>query len=382
MAHLFIIAGHGAGDSGAVGNDYTEAERVRALAKRVKELGGDNVTLGDMSKNYYKSNLISTLSIPKDWEIAEFHMDGAGAGARGGHVIIKAGVNPDSYDTALANFLGGILPGRSNLIVGRSDLANPSRAAAKGYSYRLVEFGFISNAEDVNIFNSRMDEIANGVLAAFGITSNVEGWQKNSAGWWYRNADGSYPKNGWKAIGGEWYYFDENGYAIHDCWKQINGHWYYFKSGCQMATGWRKVDGTWYYLNPDASSGHPLGSMLTGWIYQGRYWYYLNTVSDGTKGAMVHGWQTINGSKYYFLSESASGNPEGSMANGWCKIDGEWYYFNTTYNCQPVGSILVNHWLTDGGKKYYLKEDGKMAHEEILEIDGESFSFDKSGAIV
>ena len=32
MAHLFLIAGHGAGDSGAVGYGYTEEERVRALA--------------------------------------------------------------------------------------------------------------------------------------------------------------------------------------------------------------------------------------------------------------------------------------------------------------------------------------------------------------
>ena len=35
MAHLFIIAGHGAGDCGAVGYGYTEAERVRALASRL-----------------------------------------------------------------------------------------------------------------------------------------------------------------------------------------------------------------------------------------------------------------------------------------------------------------------------------------------------------
>ena len=40
MAHLFVIAGHGAGDSGAVGYGYTEAERVRALAGRLAALGG------------------------------------------------------------------------------------------------------------------------------------------------------------------------------------------------------------------------------------------------------------------------------------------------------------------------------------------------------
>ena len=66
MAHLYVIAGHGAGDSGAVGNGYTEAERVRALANRIKALGGDNVTLGDVNRNYYADNGISKLSIPKE----------------------------------------------------------------------------------------------------------------------------------------------------------------------------------------------------------------------------------------------------------------------------------------------------------------------------
>ena len=32
MVKLYVIAGHGAGDSGAVGNGYQEAERVRVLA--------------------------------------------------------------------------------------------------------------------------------------------------------------------------------------------------------------------------------------------------------------------------------------------------------------------------------------------------------------
>ena len=47
MAHLFLIAGHGAGDSAAVGYGYTEAERVRALARRIVAYGGSNVTLGE-----------------------------------------------------------------------------------------------------------------------------------------------------------------------------------------------------------------------------------------------------------------------------------------------------------------------------------------------
>ena len=53
----------------------------------------------------------------------------------------------------------------------RIDLANPKRAGNKGYGYRLVENGFISNADDIAVFNSRLDELARGYLHAFGITS-------------------------------------------------------------------------------------------------------------------------------------------------------------------------------------------------------------------
>ena len=190
MAHVFLICGHGAGDSGAVGNGYQEQERVRTLGARIKALGGDYVTLADTSKNWYKTAGINTLTIPKDWQILELHMDSGAASARGGHVIIKQGYTADKYDNALAKMLKEILPGRSNMIVGRGDLANVNRAASKGYGYRLVEFGFISNANDVKIFNSRMDDIAEGVLEAFDIPTKrikqVPGTAKNNNQLWYR----------------------------------------------------------------------------------------------------------------------------------------------------------------------------------------------------
>ena len=190
MAHVFLICGHGAGDSGAVGNGYQEQERVRTLGARIKALGGDYVTLADTSKNWYKTAGINTLTIPKDWQILELHMDSGSASARGGHVIIKQGYTADKYDNALAKMLKEILPGRSNMIVGRGDLANVNRAAAKGYGYRLVEFGFISNKNDVKIFNSRMDDIAEGVLKAFDIPTKrikqIPGKAKNDNQLWYR----------------------------------------------------------------------------------------------------------------------------------------------------------------------------------------------------
>ncbi|NBI61055.1 N-acetylmuramoyl-L-alanine amidase, partial [Lachnospiraceae bacterium] len=149
MPKLFVVAGHGAGDPGTCGNGFSEAERVRVLARKIKELGGGNVILGDLSRDYYRDNGVSTLNLPGEYEIVELHMDAGQETARGGHVIIYSGFEADDYDKALADMLADILPGRSQMIVERDNLANLERAAMRGYGYRLVEFGFITNAEDV-----------------------------------------------------------------------------------------------------------------------------------------------------------------------------------------------------------------------------------------
>lgn len=60
-------------------------------------------------------------------------------------------------------------------------------------------------------------------------TSNTAQWIKDSVGWWYRNANGTYTTNGWQYINGYWYYFNNSGY---------------------MATGWQYINGYWYYLDP------------------------------------------------------------------------------------------------------------------------------------
>lgn len=171
MAKVFVICGHGAGDPGACAGGCSEADLVRRLASRMKAIGGDEVIVGDTGRNWYADNGIGRGHCPKGVPVIELHMDSAVPAARGGHVIIKAGFNPDGIDNALASFLGSFMPGRSNLIVGRSDLANPNRAAAMGVNYRLVECGFISNDGDRAKFMGQMDDLARGILAAFGVNA-------------------------------------------------------------------------------------------------------------------------------------------------------------------------------------------------------------------
>ena len=167
---LFIICGHGAGDPGAIGNGYHEEERVRALAKRIKELGGDSVIIGDTSKDWYKSKLVNNNNIPKGVPALELHMNSwTTSSPRGACVLIDADYEADSYDKALADNICSILPGRDTKIVPRGNLANLNRAQAAGINYRFLECGFISNPEDVKIFNTRMTDIAKGILMSFGI---------------------------------------------------------------------------------------------------------------------------------------------------------------------------------------------------------------------
>lgn len=173
MAKLMVVCGHGAGDPGAGGYGYTEAERVRTLAAEMKRLAGDEMILGDTNVNWYASNAFSYLSNP-GCPVIELHMDSASAQARGAHVIIASGLSADAQDQALASWCGSFFPGRSNTIVSRSDLKNPNVCRQRGINYRLLECGFISNMNDLAIFNANIPRIASDILNIFGIAASAE----------------------------------------------------------------------------------------------------------------------------------------------------------------------------------------------------------------
>lgn len=293
MTHIFVIAGHGAGDPGASGNGYTEAERVRALAAKIKAYGGDAVTVGDTSRNWYADNGISTLSISKSWQIIELHMDSASASARGGHVIINSGFEPDKYDTALAAFISGILPGRAQTIVKRNDLANPKRAATKGYPYRLLECGFISNTQDVKIFNEKTDEIAKGILNVFGIGTSASG-STDTSGESKPVSATPQPdtlKAGRLAVDGKW--GRDTTFRLQKIFGTVqdgavsNQRAEYRQPGCY--TGWEWENDPSGYSDLIKAIQRKVGSAVDGWIgpdtirAMQKYW---GTVQDGKISAV------------------------------------------------------------------------------------------------
>lgn len=78
----------------------------------------------------------------------------------------------------------------------------------------------------------------------------VIGWNKDASGWWWRDEDGTYPKNEWRLINHHWYLFNEHGY---------------------MVTGWHRWDGN--VTDPG----------------EGGDWYFLDNTKDGPlEGACWH----------------------------------------------------------------------------------------------
>lgn len=120
-------------------------------------------------------------------------------------------------------------------------------------------------------------------------------WKCDEKGWWFEFKDGTYPA-GEKTS-------DQNGEKLG--WIQKDGKWWAFGSDGYLKSGWAQdnASGKWYLI--DENTG-----MQTSWHYDesDQHWYYL----DPASGAMLTGWQFING-KWYYLSKTSGAVPLGSM---------------------------------------------------------------------
>ena len=155
------------------------------------------------------------------------------------------------------------------------------------------------------------------------------GWIQDNHGWWYKNKDGTYPKNSWQKIDGEWYYFNSGGYAVTG-WNEIDGKWYYFNSYCKMVTGWQNINGKWFYLGSDGS-------------------LYINGLHE------------INGKNYYF-------DKDGVMCTGWVKVNDDWQYFNADGSRVEKGIVK--------GDSVYIIKDGKLVVDDTVTVEA-----NKSGEV-
>lgn len=169
---ILIIAGHGAGDPGAVGGGYTEEGLMRQLAKAIQKYAPEIVNY-DYDRNCFTDNGLYTYGLAKKYkQIVELHMDATQEknAASGGHTIIYKGFKPDEIDKGLQGVVDKwVGTHRGHKATGgfsyRNNLQNLNVAAQSGYaSYRLLELGFITHDTDRQTVVNNIDAIAKDIV--------------------------------------------------------------------------------------------------------------------------------------------------------------------------------------------------------------------------
>ena len=220
-------------------------------------------------------------------------------------------------------------------------------------------------------------------------------WVRDSVGWWWRRADGTYPHSQWVRIGGSRYYFYDSGYMATG-WFRDGADWFFLAPSGALVGGWLKDAGSWYYLDPAS------GVMRTGLTAVDGTWYYL-----GSSGAMRTGWEHLFDGWHYFASSGAQiggwlrdggqwyylDPNSGVMRTGLTGVDGTWYYLDSSgamrtgwehlfdgWHFFASNGAQMGGWLRDGGEWYYLDPDTGVMRTEPLELNGHRYVFDASGA--
>ena len=193
--------------------------------------------------------------------------------AAGDYSILPSGLTSENYEI---HFENGTLHAVRRASSGSDDSDN-SGGSGSTKNPAATNFG-------KNVSNSSSSE------------NDAQGtWKRDEKGWWFEFKDGTYPA-GEKTS-------DQNGEKLG--WIQKDGKWWAFGSDSYLKRGWAQdnASGKWYLI--DENTG-----MQTSWHYDesDQHWYYL----DPASGAMLTGWQFING-KWYYLSKTSGAVPLGSM---------------------------------------------------------------------
>ncbi len=193
--------------------------------------------------------------------------------AAGDYSILPSGLTSENYEI---HFENGTLHAVRRASSGSDDSDN-SGGSGSTKNPAATNFG-------KNVSNSSSSE------------NDAQGtWKRDNKGWWFEFKDGTYPAG--EKIN------DQNGEKLG--WIQKDGKWWAFGSDGYLKRGWAQdnASGKWYLI--DENTG-----MQTSWHYDesDQHWYYL----DPASGAMLTGWQFING-KWYYLSKISGAVPLGSM---------------------------------------------------------------------
>ncbi|MGO5113541.1 N-acetylmuramoyl-L-alanine amidase [Candidatus Avoscillospira sp. LCP25S3_F1] len=181
--NLLLIAGHGAGDPGAVWNGRREADETRRLAADVQQALSGRCTVArypedrNAYSDYQAGRLTQTAQFSQYDAVLELHFNACAAGAADGKPKgVEAYVTTTETETALASALCGALEplGFPNRGVKRQNWAVIAAARRQGVPAVLLEVCFLDDGDDMALYDRRYDEV---VAALADAAAETLGWK-------------------------------------------------------------------------------------------------------------------------------------------------------------------------------------------------------------
>lgn len=181
---ILIIAGHGAGDSGAVGCGFQEATLTRQAANILEgKLNAYALTVSryPSARDAYQDNINGALRVNfSDYDqIIEIHFNWYKGDAHGCEVLYKPH-NMKALSSKVSAAIASVgFTNRGAKI--RTDLANMRKCARMGVPYILIETCFIDNKGDMKLYETNLYSVWNKVAAAvcdyYGVKKLASGGQ-------------------------------------------------------------------------------------------------------------------------------------------------------------------------------------------------------------
>ncbi|WP_086348542.1 N-acetylmuramoyl-L-alanine amidase [Candidatus Enterococcus clewellii] len=184
MVKILLIAGHGAGDPGAVGCGLQEAVETRDVVNRLAPLlrnKGADVTVLNQNINAYASIQNNSVPFSRGYDyVFEVHFNAAGATAQGTEIFVTNAESATDVEQKIMSKLSKFFVNRG---VKRTDFSVIWTAKSMGMSSALLEVCFISSKEDIAVYNANRQAIAqaiaDGIAEGFGLSTSSTNTSNN-----------------------------------------------------------------------------------------------------------------------------------------------------------------------------------------------------------
>ena len=197
MLNVLLIAGHGAGDPGAVANGIQEADETRAIVSNLDtQLAGIcNVDIYPTERNAYKDVKAGTVAVKwSDYDyVLEVHMNASKASepddkTKGVECYVTTSEGSITVEEAICKNIASL--GLTNRGVKRKNYDVIQAARSAGVSSALLEVCFLDDPDDMRVYSANKTAVATaiaaGIVSGFGIQAQTPAPEPTQP--WYQEA--------------------------------------------------------------------------------------------------------------------------------------------------------------------------------------------------